>query len=157
MDYTLKSPLKAVMFWPGHHRGLFVGSKYAVSDQLDGVLELLQICNSYVLNDVTAVGGHSVEEDDRDEFSVFVSQEAEGGEAIQTIGHGGVHPLDLTLFEYELKTAEVGRRTLEARKRDRDGPESLRLAEVSRILQAQTYILLADRENAVYIRRGKQV
>ena len=147
-----QSPLKAVMFWPGHHTYLFDASKYYATTQLDGVLELLQLCNSYVLNDITAVGGHpAVKPWAKDEFSAFVVEQAETGQAIQTIGQSATYLLDLTPFENELGISAAVKKSNEVYETEGRSPEHTRLSDEVMVLQAQSYILLADREDAIYI------
>ncbi|HKC64206.1 MAG TPA: hypothetical protein VKB86_11235, partial [Pyrinomonadaceae bacterium] len=59
MSYAddIVNPLRSVMFVPGSYTWLFDRQPHDKTTKLEGVLELLQFANSYVLNDITAMGG----------------------------------------------------------------------------------------------------
>lgn len=144
--------LRAVMFWPGHYTHLFRGGKYDIYGQLDGVLELLEICDSYVLNDTTALGGQSsfMPRPD-DPFAKFIASEARRGAAIQTIGGSASDDIDPAHAQAALGVAAAATAAEEEYENSGHSDTWRQLSDTANILQAQSYILLADELNAMYI------
>src|ERR1700693_204325 len=86
--------VRSVMFLAGEFEALNSGDGYA---QLDGVLELLNFANSYVLSDHTAIGGALTQR--RGVISEFLGRHAQESDDIEVIGHGSQYSWDLLPFE----------------------------------------------------------
>jgi hypothetical protein len=114
--------------------------------QLDGVLELLNFANSYVLSDRTAIGGAPVVE--TGEISRFLSEQAQQSEAIELIAHGSMGSLDLSPFEDRTRMDDLVKRAKES---ERSSAGYKQAFEEANILAARAYILLADANDAAYI------
>jgi len=132
------------MFLAGNMDGLLASNDgYR---QLDGVLELLNFANSYVLSDRTAIGGAPVV--GMGEISEFLSEQSKQSEAIELIAHGRVGSLDLSPFEDHGRMDYLVKR---AKKYDPGTTEYKEAFEEANILEARAYILLADANDAAYI------
>lgn len=103
-----QNPLQAVMFIPGNYSSLFNSSKYRLFDQLDGVRELLDIADSYVLNDTTIVRGLRLHDDN--DMRRFLLHETERSDSVEMINdeelssfqqHLGVYELDSQIREFD--------------------------------------------------------
>ncbi len=80
--------LRSVILLAGHFDQLLSGSASGFS-QLDGVLELLDFANSYVLSDRIAIGGAPVL--GVGDISWFLHDLAQETQAIEVIGHGPLY------------------------------------------------------------------
>lgn len=141
--------LRSILFWPDRTWALFEDVGQATT-QLDGALELMEFADSYVLNDRTAIAG--ITWHGHSSTAEFIESEVQRKGSIETIGYGprfdfDITPLDLALdlpkFEKQLNKMKADRQEYT--------PEYDALADHARVLQAQSYIMLADREGAVYV------
>lgn len=119
--------------------------------QLDGVLELLEFANSYVLSDRIAIGGASVL--GMGDISTFVQRQARETDAIEVIGHGPKYSWDLVPFQDRSRMESLENRIdeLDRVDRDEDSAERQRSFEDLNIMEAHAYILLADAKDAAYV------
>lgn len=133
--------------------------------QLDGVLELLEFANSYVLSDHIAIGGAPPA--GNGEISRFIATLAKNTDAIEFIGEGPRYQFDLLRYEdrphMDLLVSRIKELDLVERNRDPgagrewDEAERQRYAERERcfdelnLLVARAYILLADAHSAAYV------
>jgi hypothetical protein len=123
------------------------GSGFA---QLDGVLELLNFANNYVLSDRVAIGGAPVL--GVGEISRFLADLAEETEAIELIGHSPRYQFDLSPFEDRSRMDILEERIEElARENKEYSPERSQCFDEINELEARAYILLADAKGAAYI------
>jgi len=119
--------------------------------QLDGVLELLEFANSYVLSDRTAIGGAPVL--GVGDISTFLGRQARETDAIEVIGHGPTYSWDLVPFQDRSRMDSLENRLDELDRVDQEeySAERQRSFEDLNILEAQAYILLADAKGAAYV------
>jgi hypothetical protein len=119
--------------------------------QLDGVLELLEFANSYVLSDRTAIGGAPVL--GIGDISTFLGRQARETDAIEVIGHGPTYSWDLVPFQDRSRMDSLENRLdeLDCVDEEEDSAERQRSFEDLNILEAQAYILLADAKGAAYV------
>ena len=146
---NVPSEMKSVMFLAGAFDALTrSGDGYW---QLDGVLELLEFANSYVLSDQTAIGGAPAL--GMGEISTFIRQQADETDAIEVIGHGPEYSWDLSPFQDRSRMDSLENRIdeLDRLDLDEDSAERQRSFEDLNILEARAYILLADSKDAAYV------
>jgi hypothetical protein len=133
--------------------------------QLDGVLELLEFANTYVLSDRIAIGGSPPM--GHGEISGFIANLADQTDAIEFIGESPRYQFDLRHYEDRPRMASLSRRIdkldLAERSREpnsgREGDEAKRRRSDERercfdklnLLVARAYILLADANSAAYV------
>jgi len=146
---NVPSEVRSVMFLAGAFDALTrSGDGYR---QLDGVLELLEFANSYVLSDRIAIGGASVL--GMGDISTFVQRQARETDAIEVIGHGPKYSWDLVPFQDRSRMESLENRIdeLDRVDRDEDSAERQRSFEDLNIMEAHAYILLADAKDAAYV------
>lgn len=165
--------LRSVLFVPGRFSDLF--SSRNPYSQLDAIGEILDFANCYVLNETVAVSGLSFgfSQNSENGFAKFVKLEIESSGTVESVGQGSRYKLDITPFdeslnipEYEKQLKEMDRATeeyeltlvdcidptpFEADQLRNMKAEYNRLANEARVLQQQSYILLADRLHATYV------
>ena len=155
--------VRSVMFVPGNYEALY--SRDSVYAQLDGVLELLDIADNYVLNDTTVFGGvtlHSPVDDNH--IREFLLREADSSDAVEIVTgddlktlreHLGANDLGSQIEEFDRYAEQQIKQTedIEAQSNLRRdfGLARRPMFEELNVLEAQAYILLADRMNASYI------
>lgn len=158
-----QTDLRSVMFLAGACDGLLDNSDGY--QQLDGVLELLEFANSYVLSDRIAIGGAPPM--GHGEISRFIADIAEHTDSIDFIGEGSGYQFDLIPYEdrprMDSLSSHIKELDLVERNRDRrigregDEAERQRYAERAHsfdelnLLVARAYILLADAHSAAYV------
>jgi hypothetical protein len=158
-----QADLRSVLFLAGACDGLLYNSDGYW--QLDGVLELLEFANSYVLSDHIAIGG--APPTGHGEISRFIASLAEHTDAIDFIGESSSYQFDLTPYEDRPRMDSLSKRIKELdlveRNRDpgagREGDEAERQLYAQRkdsfdelnLLVARAYILLADAHSAAYV------
>jgi len=157
-----QNPLRAVMFMPGKYSSLFGSSKYRLFDQLDGVRELLDIADSYVLNDTTIVRGLRLHDDN--DMRRFLLHETERSDSLEMINdeelrsfqqHLGVYELDSQIRQFDesrdhqLSQIEDHRERSD-KIRDFDVERSSLFDEIND-REAQALILFTDNISASYI------
>jgi len=146
---NVPSEVRSVMFLAGAFDALTrSGDGYR---QLDGVLELLEFANSYVLSDRIAIGGASVL--GMGDISTFVQRQARETDAIEVIGHGPKYSWDLVPFQDRSRMESLENRIdeLDRVDRDEDSAERQRSFEDLNIMEAHAYILLADAKDAACV------
>jgi hypothetical protein len=140
--------LRTVMFLAGKFNGLL--DNYGGFYQLDGVLELLEFANAYVLSDRVALGGApSV---GLGQISELIENLTHQDYSVEVIGHSQQYDFDLTPFEDRHRIDE-----LQTRMKELDRYEPTHSAEwkscfdEANTLEARAYILLADARGAAYV------
>jgi hypothetical protein len=160
---TAQADLRSVVFLAGSYEALLGrGDGYR---QLDGVLELLEFANSYVLSDRIAIGGAPPA--GIGEISRFIATLAKDTDAIEFIGESPRYHLNLLRYEdlphmdplsSRIKELDLldqnrdpgaGRELDEARREHR--AERERCFDEINLLVARAYILLADAHSAAYV------
>lgn len=141
--------LSAVLFLVGRYRQLSENaSPYRVDEELDGVLEALQFANSFVLNDVTVVGGLFATSLELAENGMerFLKEELAKG-TVETAGYGRQYSFDIQPYDAAVDLPAVLEQIESAGEGAGHGP----LGEAARVLQQTTFILLADALTGCYV------
>lgn len=158
--------LTSVLFCPGKYTALY--ERHSPYDQLDGVLELLDLADSYVLNDVLAIGG--VTRHGRayasagNEIRDFLLAESKLNTSVEIVtGHQldpYRKPLGIEKLEEEINSfdklvdeqIECEEDPHEQAELARDfGIKRTAMFEEINVREAQAYILLADSLNGTYV------
>jgi hypothetical protein len=149
MGTEYQNETRTVMFLAGQFEDLELGgSGYA---QLDGVLELLDFAESYVLSDRIAIGG-TTSILGKGPISDHLKRLAQETCAVEVIGHGSDYEWDLMPFQDRRKMNALMARLDElGRSNQEHSAEGKRCFEELNLLEARAYILMADALNAAYV------
>lgn len=152
------------MFCPGNYSELY--QRRFPYDQLDGVLELLDIADNYVLNDVVAIGGVTLHRSysGGNDITDFLLSEAKRSTSVEVVSGDqlgpyrkglGVDALEERIREFDKNTDEqvmLEKDSIEKSSMSRafDKKRAPMFEEVN-TLEAQAYMLFADSLHATYV------
>jgi hypothetical protein len=141
--------LRSVMFLGSNFDHLLYSSTSGFT-QLDGVLELLNFANNYVLSDRVAIGGALIQ--GLGEISKFLAGLARETKDIEVIGHGPRYTFDQSPFEDRSRMDFLDERITELSHENKSySDEERQCFDEINLLEARAYILLADAVAAAYV------